>query len=100
MPALLTQHGKLKFTMISGADSSRFIYVPGLVPTRQSENVSGIGMSASSRLQGHLAGVQNLLNPMEVSILNCLHPILQIWEQTQKVILLIKVTLAQCRRPV
>ena len=58
MPALLTQHGKLKFTMISGADSSRFIYVPGLVPTRQSENVSGIGMSASSRLQGHLAGVQ------------------------------------------
>ena len=29
---------------------------------------------------------------MEVSILNCLHPILQIWEQAQKVILLIKVT--------
>ena len=36
--------------------------------------------------------IQNLLNPMEVSILNCLHPILQIWEQAQKVILLIKVT--------
>lgn len=60
-PAVLTQHGKLKF-MISGADSSRFIYVPGLVPTRHSENVSGIGMSASPRLQGHLFIIPRLAN--------------------------------------
>ena len=30
--------------------------------------------------------------PWRLSILNCLHPILQIWEQAQKVILLTKVT--------